>query len=63
MARPREEIRLEIEDLLSEDSWDADMEKEFDRLIKEHPSETDDDKAVLGWYEEAAFLLRKDTND
>jgi len=58
MARPKEEIQAEIDDLLELDEWGKQETSLFDELIKQHPRDTEDDRTVIGWYQEGAFLLR-----
>ena len=58
MARPKEEIQAEIDDLLELDEWGEEETSLFDDLIEQHPTDTEDDQTRVGWYQEGAFLLR-----
>ncbi len=57
MARSREEIRLEIQDLFDLDSWGDKEKNEFEALIKEYPEESEEDTRYIEWTHEGAFLF------
>ena len=58
MARPKEEIQTEIDDLLELDSWGEKETEHFKKLIREHPKKTEEDQKYIAWMQEAAFLLQ-----
>ncbi len=56
MDRPRDALRAEIDAMLRDAGaqWDANTWMRFERLLDEHPEETDDDFEYLTEAEEAA---------